>query len=91
VPPSFTLYVRTPLAPETTRGVPLAEAATVLDMFHRSQTLNELWLRGGLSVWVVRDEKVMTVDIDAITKDGKTATNYQLKNWDKVFVQVNVK
>ena len=89
-PPSFTLHVRTPLAAETSEAVSLPASMTVLDVFDTYKTLNDLRRKGGLSVWVVRDEKVMPVDIVGITDRGITTTNYQLKNWDKVFVQVNV-
>ena len=91
-PPSanFSLHVRTPLAAEATQAVPLGATMTVLDVFDTYATLNTLRREGGLSVWVVRGGKVMAVDLEAITKSSAAATNYQVRNGDKLFVQVNV-
>ncbi|QJX00489.1 sigma-70 family RNA polymerase sigma factor [Frigoriglobus tundricola] len=41
----------------------------------------------GVSVWVVRDEAILPVDLVAITKRGEVRTNYQLKAGDRLFLQ----
>ena len=42
----------------------------------------------GVSVWLVRDNTVLPVDLPSITKKGVTKTNYVLKPGDKLFIQM---
>ncbi len=82
---AFTVHVRTLTAAEKVIRVKATGNETVLDSL--------VHVPGGpikpegVSVWVVRDEAILPVDLVAITKRGATGTNYQLKAGDQLFIQ----
>jgi RNA polymerase sigma factor (sigma-70 family) len=85
----ITIHIRPQLSGERTLWVKLKDAQTVLDGL--SHTGKELAIKPEtVNVWVVRDEKVLTVDLAGIGQKGNSSTNYQLKHGDKLFVQVKV-
>jgi hypothetical protein len=43
-----------------------------------------------ISVWVIREKALLSVELAAITQNADPKTNYQLKPGDQLFVQVKV-
>ncbi len=84
--PVFTVHVRTLTAAEKVIRVKLTGRETVLDAL--MYAVDDVPLKSdGVSVWIVREKKVMPVDLPGIIKKGQSETNYQLLGGDQLFVQ----
>ena len=82
-----TVHVRTATAAEKVVTL-MATGDTVLDALKRAG--GEAGFKmDAASVWVVRDNAILTVDLEAIKK-GDAKTNYPLQAGDKVFIQAKV-
>ena len=84
--PVVSVHVRTPTAAERVVRVKAADGLTVRDVLPAA----ELGPDPPVTVWVVRDKKVLAVDHAAIAKNAADKTNHPLKGGDAVFIQVNV-
>jgi RNA polymerase sigma factor (sigma-70 family) len=85
---SFTVHIRPLAAAEKVITVKATGKESVLEGL--AYAAEDMALNAEkLSVWVVRDKKVMEVDLAAIQK-GESKTNYTLKPGDQLFVQVKV-
>jgi RNA polymerase sigma factor (sigma-70 family) len=94
VPPgkkaTCTTHIRTLTAPENVISLDAGtDQLTVLDALTKAGDAVPL-VRGpdALSVWVLRGKDVLPVDLNGIVNQGVTATNYVLRDGDRVFVQV---
>ena len=85
-PGTLTVHIRPLKAGEKCLWVELFESDCVLDLFSRVKD-DLLLTPDGLSIWIVRDNKILPIDLAAIKHRGETGTNYQLLPGDKVFVQ----
>jgi RNA polymerase sigma factor (sigma-70 family) len=86
---AFTVHVRPLTAAEQVVRVKATGSHTVLDgLLHAAGVMTIK--ADELSVWVVRDQKVLPVDLPGILQRGVTTTNYQLVAGDQLFVQVKV-
>jgi RNA polymerase sigma factor (sigma-70 family) len=81
----FTVHIRTLTAAEKVIRVKSTGKETVLEgLVHAADDVSIK--SDALSVWVVRDKTVLSVDLPAILK-GDTKTNHALKPGDQLFVQ----
>jgi uncharacterized protein (TIGR03067 family) len=86
---AYTVHIRTLYAPEKVIRVKTTGSQSVLeglayaaeDMAIKPETI---------TVWVLREKGLLSVDLAAITQKGDTKTNYQLKPGDQLFVQVKI-
>jgi uncharacterized protein (TIGR03067 family) len=86
---AYTVHVRPLAAAEKLIRVKATGTHTVLEgIAHAAQDM--AIKPEAVTVWVVRGQEVLHVDLAAITQRGETATNYQLKPGDQLFVQVKV-
>jgi hypothetical protein len=82
----FTVHIRTLTAAEKAIRVRATGKETVLEgLVHAADDVSIK--SDALSVWVVRDKAILSVDLPAILK-GDSKTNYGLKAGDQLFVQV---
>lgn len=83
---AFTVYIRTLTAAEKVIRVRATGKETVLEgLVHAADDVSIK--SDALSVWVVRDKTVLSVDLPALLK-GDSKTNYVIKPGDQLFVQV---
>jgi uncharacterized protein (TIGR03067 family) len=84
-PAEFTIHVRTLLAAE--KVIPMtAGSHTVLDAF-ASAFKDAPVSVSDVSSWIVRNGKVMPVNLAGIVEKGNTTTNYVLLPGDRLFIQ----
>jgi uncharacterized protein (TIGR03067 family) len=84
----LTVHIRTRYAPEKVVRVKSTGTQTVLEGL--AYAAEDMAIKPeSVSVWVIRDKRILPVDLTAILK-GDSATNYQLKPGDQLFVQVKV-
>jgi RNA polymerase sigma factor (sigma-70 family) len=82
----FTIHIRTLTAAEKVIRVKATGKETVLEgLVHAADDVSIK--SDTLSVWVVREKAILSVDLPAILK-GDSKTNYALKPGDQLFVQV---
>jgi RNA polymerase sigma factor (sigma-70 family) len=82
---TFTVHIRTQLAPEETLWVKLTGSDTVLEALAHAAK-NMAIKADAVTVWLVRGKEVLPVDLAAIY-NGDAKTNYALKPGDRLFVQ----
>jgi polysaccharide export outer membrane protein len=93
VTPTYTVYVREVTAPERAVPVPLNNGTVcILDAVEALKRSPRDLAR--MDLWIVRREaggkvRVLPVDWAAITQRGLTATNYQILDGDRLFLQAH--
>ena len=88
--PTYTVHVRELTVPEQVIRVPLTDSTTVLDAVGAlKRSPRDL---GRMDLWIARrtaggKARVLRVDWTAITQQGMAATNYQILDGDRLFLQ----
>jgi RNA polymerase sigma factor (sigma-70 family) len=86
---SYTVHIRTQSAPEKVIRVKATGTQTVLEGL--AYAAEDMAIKPeAVSVWVIREKALLSVDLAAITQKSDPKTNYQLKPGDQLFVQVKV-
>jgi hypothetical protein len=88
--PSYTVHVRELTAPEKAIRMPLAGSVAILDAVEALKRSPRDLER--MDLWIVRRTQggvveVLRVDWAAIAQRGDSATNYQIRAGDRLFVQ----
>jgi RNA polymerase sigma factor (sigma-70 family) len=86
---SYTVHIRTQYAPEKVIRVKATGTQTVLEGL--AYAAEDMAIKPeAISVWVIREKALLSVELAAITQNADPKTNYQLKPGDQLFVQVKV-
>ena len=91
--PTYSIHVRELTAPEQAIRQKVTGSETVLDAVASLQ--RQPADLGRMDLWVVRrgqngKVQVLRIDWAALTKQGATATNYQLLDGDQLFLQARL-
>ena len=87
--PGFPIRVRPVTLPERVIRVPATGKETILEgLAHAAEDM--AIKPQALSVWLVRDKAILTVDLVAILQKGNGKTNFPLEAGDQLFVQMRV-
>ncbi len=82
----ITIHIRPQLVGEKILKIRPEEYSTVLSGIANAD--KEITIKPDtVTMWLVRDKKVLPIDLTAIFLKGNNSTNYQLRSGDKLFIQ----